>query len=43
MVRSTSFLEHKRNCLIACYLHLVIMWVRAKTDSRVTGDFTGAL
>ena len=37
MVRSTSFLEHKRNCLIALYPHLVL-WVRARTDSRVTSD-----
>ena len=35
-------LEHKRNCLIALYPHL-ILWVRARTDSRVMGDFMGVL
>ena len=33
-------LEHRRNCLIALYPHLVILFVRARTDSRVTSDFT---
>ena len=34
-------LERRRNCLIALDPHLVILWVRARTGSRVTGVFTG--